>query len=435
VAAGQQTMEIVADIGSGTGAITNIATVTSTSVDPVSGNDIAFATTSVSGADVSVTKVVDLTEANPGDQLTYTITVQNEGPDIATDVALTDVLPDGVSYVSANPIEASQVGQTLTWATLSTLTVADGPQLYTVVAEVLPGTTADQVNTASVTSASTDPDPSDDQDTATTSMASADLAVTKTGTAAADAGGSVSYTITVTNHGPSAATSVVVTDVLDDGLIYDAGSTSPTPDDVTGQTVTWNVASLANGADTVFTLGATVDGDAPTSVTNTASVSSATNDPNPANDSDSQPTTVTPQADLGVTKTGTAAADAGGSVSYTITVTNHGPSAATSVVVTDVLDDGLIYDAGSTSPTPDDVTGQTVTWNVASLVNGANTVFTLGATLDAAASGTLDNTASVISDTNDPNSANDSDTQQTTVTIPQDPRTLRSKPPPAPPLD
>src|SRR5690606_34579737 len=51
-------------------------------------------------ADLSVTKVVDDPTPEEGQIVTFTITVTNEGPDDADDVALRDVLPAGLSYVA-----------------------------------------------------------------------------------------------------------------------------------------------------------------------------------------------------------------------------------------------------------------------------------------------------------------------------------------------
>jgi uncharacterized repeat protein (TIGR01451 family) len=58
---------------------------------------------STSAADLSVFQTVTPGQITIGDNLTYTLTVTNSGPDSATEVVLTDMLPNGVSFVSASP--------------------------------------------------------------------------------------------------------------------------------------------------------------------------------------------------------------------------------------------------------------------------------------------------------------------------------------------
>jgi len=54
-------------------------------------------------ADLSVTKTVSDATPNVGDQITFTVTLNNAGPDDATGVQVTDLLPAGLSFVSATP--------------------------------------------------------------------------------------------------------------------------------------------------------------------------------------------------------------------------------------------------------------------------------------------------------------------------------------------
>jgi len=76
----------------------------------------------------------------------------------------------------------------------------------------------------------------------------------------------------------------------------------------------------------------------PGSLTNLASVSSPTGDPNSTNNVTAPViTTVTPVADVSLGKTGPASVFASSNLVYTISVTNFGPSSASSVVVTDTL--------------------------------------------------------------------------------------------------
>ena len=57
-------------------------------------------------ADLSLTKTVSNTNPDNGDQITFTLTVTNSGPHAATGVEVTDVMPTGLDFVSANPAGA-----------------------------------------------------------------------------------------------------------------------------------------------------------------------------------------------------------------------------------------------------------------------------------------------------------------------------------------
>ena len=54
-------------------------------------------------ADLGVSKVVDNATPNEGDTIQYTVTINNNGPDDATTVSVTDLLPAGVTHISNTP--------------------------------------------------------------------------------------------------------------------------------------------------------------------------------------------------------------------------------------------------------------------------------------------------------------------------------------------
>ena len=80
-------------------------------------------------------------------------------------------------------------------------------------------------------------------------------------------------------------------------------------------------------------------------MTNTATATSTPNgiDPNPGNDSSSATTTIVGSADLAVTKLGPAAVTAGMTATYTVNLTNNGPSGAQSVTLTDNVPVGTTF--------------------------------------------------------------------------------------------
>jgi uncharacterized repeat protein (TIGR01451 family) len=241
-----------------------------------------------------------------GVNLTYTLTVTNHGPSAATEVTLTDTLPGTVTLVSA---PAACSGTTTLTCDLGTL--ADGASA-TVTITVQPTAAGTLTNTASVEANEHDPEMANNTAIATTTVtASADLAVAK-----ADSpdpvltGKDLTYTLTVSNAGPSAAANAVLDDSLPANTTFrslaaPAGWSCTTP--AVGGTgiVHCDTASLAAGASASFTLVVRVSGAAGgTTLSNTATVSSATADPNTGNNADTEPTTVpTPSQALKLTVT------------------------------------------------------------------------------------------------------------------------------------
>jgi uncharacterized repeat protein (TIGR01451 family) len=153
------------------------------------------------------------------------------------------------------------------------------------------------------------------------------------GSAVVSATSNLVYTISVTNFGPSSASSVVVTDTLPLGVTFVSASGGGANN---SGVVSWTLGTLTSGQ--VSNVTVTVTAPASGTLTNTASASSPTVDPNSTNNITSPViTTVTPVADVGLGKTGAANVPATSNLVYTISVTNFGPSSASSVVVTDTL--------------------------------------------------------------------------------------------------
>jgi uncharacterized repeat protein (TIGR01451 family) len=107
-------------------------------------------------SDVSLTKTVDDSTPDAGQTITYTLTVSNAGPDDATDVVVTDQLPEGITYVSDSG-EGAYATSTGEWA-VGTL-AANGSATLTITATVSSGTGGMSIsNNASVSDANADPD-------------------------------------------------------------------------------------------------------------------------------------------------------------------------------------------------------------------------------------------------------------------------------------
>ena len=118
----------------------------------------------------------------------------------------------------------------------------------------------------------------------------------------------------------------------------------------------------------------------------------------------------TPVSDLRITKTGPANGVVGGPLSYTLTVTNGGPSGATNVVVNDPVPAGTTF----VSATPSQGTcDNTVSCNLGNLASGSSATITIA--LTATTVGTVTNTASVTADEPDSDATNNSASASTEV--------------------
>jgi uncharacterized repeat protein (TIGR01451 family) len=259
----------------------------------------------------------------------------------------------------------------------------------------------------------------------------ADLAVTKDGPAQASAGSNITYTIHVINSGPDAAVAAQLFDALPANTTFVSfasaagwGCSTP-PVGSTGSVTCSNKVFSAPGDDT-FTLVVNINpGASPgTFITNVATVSTATEDPNEENNTASAVTLIpTTHSDLGVTKT--ADADqvvANSNVTYTIQVSNGGPDAATDAELDDTLPGNMTFvslssPAGWTCTTPAPGAGGTITCTNKNFAASATGSFTLiGHIPPKTPVGSIyTNTASVFSSADDNGENNNSDASTSVV--------------------
>ena len=297
----------------------------------------------VSFPDLSITKTAPAAMV-AGTNVTYTLSVTNTSTVFATSALVSDTLPATVTFVSSTPACAA-AGQALTCA-LGTLSPGQSiPITLTVrVAPDVPVGTVIQ-NTASVSHADTDPTPANDTSTVSSPpvTTSADLSTTKAAVeASATPGGTFTYRIVVTNSGPSTALNVTATDPLPAPLAF---VSSPSGCTAIAQNVTCGPEpAVSPGASVIFDVVVRLDpaytGNG-SDINNVATADSDTPDPNPADDSSppAPPPPITPpQSDLQVVKNVSAAAvTPGGTFTYTLQVTNNGPSVAVNARATDPL--------------------------------------------------------------------------------------------------
>ena len=389
--------------------ITNTATVTSTTADPNSTNNIDSENTKVNArADLSITKTDSPDPVIAGKPLTYTITVTSIGPSDARNVAVTDLLPSSILSAEYSSDNGSSWH---TWVSPYNYgTLPAGNSFVLMIRGIVNSKLANGAliaNTARVSSTTADPVTLNNVTTETTQVNTiADLSITKTGTPdPAIAGQTITYTITVSNSGPSDARLVKITDNVPASI----GNLEYSPNNGSSW-LTWTGdytnGTLPVGNSLVLLIRGIVNSNvtAGTVISNTATVSSATSDPVPANNSQTAQTTVNASADLSVTVAGNLPV-AGSPVTYTLSVFNIGPSDAQSVTVSDALAVPSPFNAGTVQYSSDGGS----TWNTwtGSLNNGSLTARTtltllLRGTLSSSYSGsTLSNTASVSSTTAD----------------------------------
>lgn len=323
--------------------------------------DVFFDSQAMPGldSDVSITKADNPDPVVAGTDLTYLITATNNGPGDAQDVAIADIIPANTTFQSATPSAGSScslppVGGTgnvsCTWAGTTT---SGSSRTLTLIVHVNSSTPDGSTitNTATTSTTTNDPNSGNNSDTETTDVITrADLQSFKTHDVTGYAGaGQVTWHATVTNSGPSDAQTVVMTDALD---VTQTSYVSATPDGggnctFVSPTVTCTWTAVAAGASVHVDIIADLLPNA-LHLCNTASASSATTDPNPANNSASDCFTVPTLADVSIVKVAQVVAT-GRVIRYTLTVHNAGPSYAQNVRVVDKLADSTTFESVTTT--------------------------------------------------------------------------------------
>jgi len=300
------------------------------------------------GVDLAISKTASPDPVKAGDQLTYNISVANNGSSTATNVTVVDSLPAGVTYLANTDSCVEAPAGTLT-CSLGALPSGQSRN-FQIVVEVGAGIVAANggplsiTNTATVSADQGDPDPTNNSASASTIVQDlADLQLSKQckpdGPLAT--GGVATCTIFVDNLGPSDARDVVVVDThLSNGAFTITGATvDPAASGtcaIAGGVVTCNLGTEPAGGRTTITVQFTSQDQV--DVNDTATVSSETDDPDTSNNSGTGQVSFRGSADLALVKSD--APDpvvAGTNLTYNLQVTNNGPANAPNVVVKDVL--------------------------------------------------------------------------------------------------
>ncbi len=422
---------------SASGTLSNTATVAAGAgvTDPTPGNNSATDTDTLTPqADLSITKTDGVTSATPGGSTTYTIVASSSGPSNAPSSSVSDTAPAACTSFNWTCVGAG--GGTCTAA--GSGSIGDNVNLpagaavtYTAVCNISGAATGTLVNTATVSTTPilppspglggggvTDPNPGNNSATDTDTLgAQADLSITKTdGLTNATAGQAITYTIVASNAGPSGVTGATVADTFPAALTgvtwtcVGAGGGTCT---AAGAGSINDLVNLPDSATVTYTVNATISPSFTGTLSNTATVTApgGVTDPNPANDSATDTTTVAGQAAVTGTKEVAGDFSPGGAITYTVTLTNNGGSPQgdnPGDELTDVLPPEVtLVSASATSGTAVANTGtNTVTWN-GSIPAGGSVTITIDATIDPNASGDISNQGTIAFDA-DNNGTNES---------------------------
>ena len=359
------------------------------------------------GADMALGMTASPEPAIVGGNLTYTLSVTNFGPSGTKNVSVSQLLPSSVIFVSATCSQgsASQNAGVVT----ANLGAMPAGTTATISVVVIPTTVGVLTCSASVSSEQPDFNPENNNVTLFSHInpPTADLSV---GLSAAPSslfiGGNVAFSATVTNKGPSAASGVMVTNVIPAGFVLLGETVSQGNVIVYGNVVVCSMGSLASGAAATITINASAVTQG--SFTATSAARGNQFDPVNANNSASAVVVVGPAADLGVTLIALPnPVVLFSNLTLIGTVTNAGPSTATNIIFTETLPTGAPLISVTLSPRGTVVTnGNTLTCNLGSIARGAGASITV--IVGTTRLGTLTASANVASGITDPNPANNS---------------------------
>ena len=342
-----------------TGEIVNKANITSKEYDTNLTNNFDEASINIPPTcDVEIKKNVNVSSPNYKDLVNWSIVVRNNGPDIAHDVVVTEILPKSLIWISntGNYDHISGI-----W-NIGTLKVNEEVKLNII---CLVNGTGIIVNDVSVSSKEFDYDLSNNNDSEVIKVSpSSDLAIVKSvNVSKADFNDLVTWKLLISNNGPDDATGVIVTDILPEGFVYvdsvlDKGSYS---DGVI------KIDKLAVGEK--LTLEIICEVKSTGNFVNVANITGNEYDYDLSNNVDDEPIVINPATDLEVVKTvNVSNPNYGEYVTWSIVVRNNGPDVAHDVVASDVLPKSLIWISDNGNGKYDSKTG---TWIIGQLNSNA----------------------------------------------------------------
>ncbi|WP_407431248.1 right-handed parallel beta-helix repeat-containing protein, partial [Methanobrevibacter sp.] len=363
--------------------------------------------TAVPSADLSINKTVSDSSALNGTDISWTITVKNNGPSKAVNVIANDVIPKGLILVEITRNDGISFENGV-W----TIGDMDNDDVRVLIIKTkINATNTTIVNRVNVTSDTYDPNLNNNNDTNQTFIPpEADIYINKKVSESVVRNGTTVYwTITVVNYGPDNATNVRVTDTIPEGLIFigPVGKYNGTLD----YDRVWTIKELPVNVPYVLTIETKIN-TTNTTLVNKVDAISDIYDPNLENNNASNQTKVLPEADLIITKSVSNSTTHNNTViTWTITVKNNGPDNATNVKVTDIIPKEL-YDITVTENEGNAFINGI--WTIDEIPNGETRVLVFNTTVNAT-NKTIVNKVNVTSDIPDPDLDNNNASNQTYV--------------------
>ncbi|VAX09906.1 internalin, putative, partial [hydrothermal vent metagenome] len=257
-----ENLQLVVDVDNpaiaGLESITNTASAVHDDIDPTPADNTDSDVNILDAVpNLTITKDDGLASVAPGDNLTYTIVVQNTGNQNSSNVVVSDTFPHTVleNLVANMGGVIDSIAGTIQW-NLGTLNAGDTVTL-TVDAQVRPVLLAGVTGFTNTVTVADDgagtggipvTDTNDDTDAL---QAAPDYVITKTDNqTTARPGDTITYVISVSNEGNRNGTGVIVTDKYSSALLEGVSADNGGTVDTANGTVTWNLGNL-NGGDTV----------------------------------------------------------------------------------------------------------------------------------------------------------------------------------------
>jgi len=401
---------------------------------------------------MGITKVADQSRVKAGTRTTFTLTVTNNGPSVieaGKTIQLHERPSTGVTIVGYEVTAgAATIAGTNNEATLTTIgkIPVGGTITVKVAANVDANAPATITNGISVWGPDKDPgteDPDDEDDTPEIPVdPNAVLSITKVADQArVKAGENATFTLTLTNEGPSSIASgedISLSERPGEWVTitgYTVSSGNATVNGTGNRAAVTTNAVLPQGGTIVVKVTATIAGEAEGTITNGISVwgpdkNPDTDDPDDTDETPEIP--VDPSYALSIRKQANdETVVSGGNTSFTVTITNNGPSVITTGKVIQLEERpsaGLTvtgYEVTSGNATVSGTgNGATVT-TAAAIPNGGTIVLTVSANVTAAAGSTLTNGIAVWAPDKNPDTDDPDDTDETPEIPVERPYTLR----------
>ncbi len=390
IAAGQSATVTIVVSPNSVGTISLTSSATGDIIDTNPGNNNVTTTVTINpSADVDVTINSNPSPVAAGQLLTYVVTVVNNGPSVASNVTVDDLLPDGLTDLTVDPGDGTVTGETATEITIDLGDIPVGGSETITITGNAPDTAGPIVDQATANS-DTVADPLPDNNTAQNTTLVENAVNLGLVVAAAPNPATVNrpltYTIAVTNATdqftglvPSPATAAVLTDVLPAGI---------DPNSIV-VTTTQGTFTVANGVVTV-NLGTIAPDQSPPIVTisvvpltSGTYVNKATISDDVEINTNTTNTTVTTTvlaspSDIAVTiATSPTTAAVGAPLTYVVTVKNNGPAAAPGVFASNMLPSGVTLKSVSTSQGTFAVSGQKINVTIGTIASGKSVTITI----------------------------------------------------------